>query len=114
MPAITQRPPSLSVRIPIGSRMTEPTKTGIPNKTPICTAFQANILFSTKKVTNTPLIIQAAKHTANAIVLRNNIRWEVVVLCASIVILLKYSWPYIHGHKKTFVHLSPVGSKQQP
>lgn len=99
MPVITHLPPSLSVRMPIGNRITEPTKTGIPNKKPISTEFHVNKLFSTKKVTNTPLIIHAAKQTVNAMVLRNNMRCDFALRCVSIYII----YPELLLATKTYV-----------
>lgn len=86
MAAITHLPPILSVRTPIGSLIRAPTKTGTPNKNPIWTEFQVNNLFSTRKVTNTPLIIHAAKHTVNAIVLRNRMRCDLGLISILYVI----------------------------
>lgn len=69
----TYFPPYLSVRIPIGKRMMEPVRIGIPSNHPTCTTLQWKIPLSTKKVTNTPFKVQQAKHTVNAKVFRNRI-----------------------------------------
>lgn len=67
-------PPNLSVKIPKGNRKIAPTSTGTPSNHPICTGFHLYTPLFTRKVTNTPLIIQAAKHTVKARVLSKSIR----------------------------------------
>src|SRR3970040_1319882 len=62
----TYFPPYLSVSIPIGKRIMEPVKIGIPKSQPTCTTLQLKIPLSTKKVTNTPFRVKQAKHTVNA------------------------------------------------
>src|SRR5512135_443988 len=64
----TARPPKRSVRIPAGSRSSEPVRTGSPMSHPICALSNAKTFPSTRNVTRTPFIIQTAKQTANAAV----------------------------------------------
>ena len=84
MAVITHRPPNLSVSIPTGRRITDPTKTGAPKSHPICTEVHRKIALSTRNVTITPLNIHAAKQTVNATVLNANIRCERLVTIVSI------------------------------
>ncbi|KFC58415.1 hypothetical protein FEM08_28400 [Flavobacterium gilvum] len=72
----TYFPPNLSVNIPIGRRIIEPVKIGIPKSHPTWTTSHLKIPLSTKKVTRTPLRVQQAKHTVNAKVFRNKIRCD--------------------------------------
>lgn len=69
-------PPNLSVRIPMGSRITEPVKIGIPRSHPISTTLHSKMPRSFKKVTNTPLSVQQAKQTMKANVLKKRMRWD--------------------------------------
>ena len=70
----TYLPPNLSVNIPIGKRIIDPVRIGIPKSHPTWTTSHLKIPLSTKKVTRTPLRVQQAKHTVNAKVFRNKIR----------------------------------------
>jgi len=72
----TYLPPYLSVNIPIGKRIIDPVKIGIPKSHPTCTTSHLKMPLSTKKVTRTPLRVQQAKHTVNANVFKNKIRWD--------------------------------------
>jgi hypothetical protein len=72
----TYFPPNLSVKIPMGKRIMDPVKMGIPSSHPTSTILQLKIPLSTKKVTNTPFKVQQAKHTVNANVFRNKILWD--------------------------------------
>ena len=69
----TYLPPNLSVKIPIGKRIMEPVKMGIPNNHPTWITLQLKIPLSTRKVTNTPFKVQQAKHIVNANVFKNKI-----------------------------------------
>ena len=88
MAPITHLPPYLSVSIPTGKRKIEPTNTGTPNNQPIWTGVHLNISLLTRKVTNTPFVIHAAKQTVNASVLKNRILCDLPVATVSIYILL--------------------------
>jgi hypothetical protein len=69
----TYFPPNLSVKIPIGNRIMEPVRIGIPRSHPTCTTLHLKIPLSTKKVTKTPFKVQQAKHIVNASVFKNKI-----------------------------------------
>ena len=72
----TYFPPYLSVSIPIGKRIIEPVKIGIPKSHPTCTTLHLKIPLSTKKVTKTPLSVQQAKQIVKANVFKNKIRCD--------------------------------------
>src|SRR6187402_1285130 len=72
----TYLPPNLSVSMPIGKRMMDPVKIGIPKSHPTCTTSHLKIPLSTKKVTRTPLSVQQAKHTVKANVFKNKMRCD--------------------------------------
>jgi hypothetical protein len=69
----TYFPPNLSVKIPIGKRIIEPVRIGIPRSQPTWTTLHLKIPLSTKKVTKTPFKVQQAKHIVNASVFKNKI-----------------------------------------
>jgi hypothetical protein len=72
----TYLPPNLSVSMPMGKRITDPVRIGIPKSHPTWTISHLKIPLSTKKVTRTPLRVQQAKHTVKAKVFKNRIRCD--------------------------------------
>jgi hypothetical protein len=72
----TYFPPNLSVKIPIGKRIIEPVRIGIPRSQPTWTTLHLKIPLSTRNVTKTPFKVQHAKHTVNASVFKTKILWD--------------------------------------
>ena len=98
----TYLPPNLSVSMPIGKRITDPVRIGIPRSHPTWTTSHLKIPLSTKKVTRTPLRVQQAKHTVKAKVFKNRIRCDCErEFVADIILIIFYTKLSIISYLKT-------------